>query len=348
MRREAVRGELGVLHAVADSDAVLLMQSNSLTCDWKSSLKIYCFPGVHFSLIHMCVHVHVHVHVWQMYFRLSARFSLSISPSKVLTAVQRSLSMCSQTANTVKSSQTIPPDALFFGFSSFLSHSHLPFPLSFNDPFFFSLYLFSTNQVRLLASPTKRHPLFYLSPFVIIPAHSASHHHTLQCRIQSSPLLQHQQCITSILCNPLYVIFPKKPCLVASEVLTYAMSWGNTFCFVTSVFSYLLSSCKHVPVSSLRQWSGSQTLSQHPPLSDGWDERELLSIHFLRSFISSFFHTCITAHILLIDFAVNVPLSPLIPVKCSPSPNSPLAPSLLSLSCCGLFSSDVALVDSAL
>lgn len=123
------------------------------------------------------------VHVWQMYLRLSAWPSLSISPDRVLTAVQSPLSMCWQTVNPVEVLSDNPscrsllwilliclslyPPPPYFLFSLYLSSS------SPRNPFFF--------QVPLLASPTKA--IFYSisHPFVIIPAHSTSHHHTLQC-----------------------------------------------------------------------------------------------------------------------------------------------------------------------
>ena len=103
----------------------------------------------------------MHVPVWQMYLRLSARPSVSISPDRVLTTVQHPLSMCRA---QWKSSQTIPPTAPFYGVSSFA------FPFILRRPIFFILFIsFQPIKVILffkfhsLLHLPKPHLLFYLS-----------------------------------------------------------------------------------------------------------------------------------------------------------------------------------------
>lgn len=183
-----------------------------------------------------------------MYLRLSAWPSLSINHDRVLTAVQRLLSMCRQTVNPVE----VPSDNP--SYCSFLWILLVClFPLSFTALFsLLSLSLFnqssqSFSKFHCLLQLPKPHLLFYLSLFVIIAAHSTSHHRTiqritLQCTILTSPAaptaMFSASYITSILCNPLYnVVFSKIPCLLANEILAYTMSWCGTFHFVTSVFS---------------------------------------------------------------------------------------------------------------
>ncbi len=132
----------------------------------------------------------LHMYAWQMYFRLSAWPSLSISPSRVLTAVQRSISMCQQTANPVQVLSNNP------SWCSFLWILLICLSLYPSPTYFSSLALSVFNQSSSSASFTSRTKApssLYLSPFVIIPAHSTSHHHTLQCITQSSPFLQPQK-----------------------------------------------------------------------------------------------------------------------------------------------------------
>lgn len=194
----------------------------------------------------------MHVHVWQMYLRLSAWPSSSISPDRALTAVQRPLSMCRQTVNPVEVLSDNP------SCSSFLWILLICLSLYPSPPYFLpSLYLSSTNQSNpffkfpLVASPTKA-PSSILSltlyhnpcPQYFTPSYPTVHNRVLTSPA-APPAMITMSYITSLLCNPPYsVIFFKIHCLVASEVLPCTMSWCSSFCFVTSVFSYVLSSCK--------------------------------------------------------------------------------------------------------
>lgn len=150
-----------------------------------------------------------------MCLRLSAWPSSSISPDRALTAVQRPLSMCQQTVNPVEVLSDNPSCCSFLWILLIRLSLH-PSPPNF----LLSLYLSSANQSNpsfkfhcWLQLP-KAHPLFHLSFFVIIPAHSTLHHHTLQsttlqCRILTSlaapaAMSNGTSNITSILCNPPY------------------------------------------------------------------------------------------------------------------------------------------------
>lgn len=179
-----------------------------------------------------------------MYFRLPAWPSLSIRHDRVLTAVQRPLSMCWQTVNPT---QTIPPTALFFRFSSFA------FPFILCRPIFFILFislqpikaiLFS---VPLLASPTKA-PSFIpsftfcpnLCPQYFTPSYPTCI--TLQCTIRPSPAILSTSSITKVLCNQLFL---KIPCLVASEVVPYTMQYFQSchtrvFCYICALLPPLI------------------------------------------------------------------------------------------------------------
>lgn len=116
--------------------------------DRKSPLKIYCGPVQHLRLIRVCVHV------WQMYLRLSAWPSLSISPDRVLTAAPTE----HVPANCERSGSPLRQSLLLL---ISLDSPHLPFPLSFTALFsLLSLSLFNQIEkcllwVPLLASPTK-------------------------------------------------------------------------------------------------------------------------------------------------------------------------------------------------
>lgn len=114
--------------------------------------------------------IHVCVHVWQMYLRLSAWPSSSISPDRALTAVQLPLSMCQQTVNPVEVLSDNPSCCSFLWILLIRLSLH-PSPPNFP----LSLYLSSANQsnpsfkLHCWLQLPKAHPLFHLSFFVIIP-----------------------------------------------------------------------------------------------------------------------------------------------------------------------------------
>lgn len=155
--------------------------------------------------------------------------------------------------------------------SSDSPHSRLS--LSFSALFsVLSLSLFNKSkrffsELHCLLHLPNPHLLFYL----IIPAHSTSHHHTPQCITlltspAAPPVIFSTSYITSRLHNPPYnVIFSKIlfPGGKRSPVLHHELVWyfqpcrTGLFCYIY-VLLYRLSSFKHVPVSSLGHWSGSQ------------------------------------------------------------------------------------------
>lgn len=155
MWREAGQTGCVAMHAEGRQRgwAVNVKQQSNVTVWLKEPTK---------DLIHVCVQVHV----WQMYLRLSARPSVSISPDRVLTAVQCLLSMCWQTVNPM---EVLCRQSLWQLFP--LDSPHLPFPLSFTALFsFLSLSPFnqskqSFSEFHCLLHPPKPHLLFYRSPF---------------------------------------------------------------------------------------------------------------------------------------------------------------------------------------
>lgn len=116
-----------------------------------------------------------------MYLRLSA---WPLYPSgltdRVLTAVdaEHVLAKCETNRSPLRQSP------LLFCLAS----PHLTFPLSFAALFFHILFIsfqpikaFFKKRFHCLPHLPKRCPLFHLQPFLIIPAHSHSHHYSLQC-----------------------------------------------------------------------------------------------------------------------------------------------------------------------
>lgn len=153
------------------------------------------------------------VHVWQMYLRLSAWPSLSISPDRVLTAVQSPLSMCWQTVNPVEVLSDNPscrsllwilliclslyPPPPYFLFSLYLSSS------SPRNPFFFSSSTACfTYQSHLLFNlpPLCHNPCpQHFTPSYPSVRNPPMHNPHISCSTNSSV----PGYITSILCNPL-------------------------------------------------------------------------------------------------------------------------------------------------
>lgn len=117
--------------------------------------------------------------LWQMYLRLSARPSLSISPDRALTAAQCALSMCQQTVNPMEVLSDNPSYCSFL-WTLLICLSLYPPSLYFLRSLYLSLQQITVILflVVLCFTLTKPNLLFHLSPFVIIPAHSTSHHHS--------------------------------------------------------------------------------------------------------------------------------------------------------------------------